>query len=137
MDNENKAENAVESVKDVVTAPLPKPPSLHKQSNPKELKDRLNWGEPALTILDVRNAEAWQQERITGAMSMPLDSLVERVEGITPQRDIYVYGISDAETAEAASALYQAGFTKVAEIKGGLDAWKAIAGPTEGISSSR
>jgi rhodanese-related sulfurtransferase len=125
-------EDDVEAAKKVVTATLPKPPSLHEQASVRELKSRLEWGEPALTILDVRDRESFNKGHITGSMPMPLDQLVDRAQGISFKRDIYVYGNSDAETSEAAQQLRSAGFWNVAELKGGLNSWKAIGGQTDG-----
>ncbi|MBW4622922.1 MAG: rhodanese-like domain-containing protein [Cyanosarcina radialis HA8281-LM2] len=125
-------EDDVEAAKKVVTAPLPKPPSLHEQASVRELKSRLEWGEPALTILDVRDRDTFNKGHITGAMPMPLDQLVDRAQGLSFKRDIYVYGASDEETSQAAQQLRGAGFWNVAELKGGLNAWKAIGGQTDG-----
>lgn len=63
---------------------------------------------------------------------MPLDQLVDRAQGISFKRDIYLYGASDEETSQAAQQLRGAGFWHVAELKGGLNAWKAIGGQTDG-----
>jgi rhodanese-related sulfurtransferase len=125
-------ENIVESVKEAVTAPLPKPPALHEKASAHELKNRLEWGEPALTIVDVRDRKTFNKGHITGAMNMPLGELVDRIQGVDRKRDIYLYSNSDEETASAASQLREAGFANVAELRGGLTAWKAIAGPTDG-----
>jgi rhodanese-related sulfurtransferase len=125
-------DDAVEGAKKAVTAPLPKAPSLHEQASVRELKARLEWGEPALTILDVRDRDSFNKGHITGAMPMSSDQLVDPVQGLSFKRDIYVYGASDAETSQAAQQLRSAGFENVAELKGGLNAWKAIGGQTDG-----
>ncbi|MBE9064568.1 rhodanese-like domain-containing protein [cf. Phormidesmis sp. LEGE 11477] len=102
-------------------------------ATPSDVKSRLDWGEPALTIIDIRDREAFNNERIMGAVSMPTDVLVERVkQSMTPERDIFVYGESDKDTSAAAIQLQEAGFQKVSVIKGGLPAWKAINGAVEG-----
>jgi rhodanese-related sulfurtransferase len=49
-------------------------------------------------------------------------------------RDIYVYGSSDEETAAAAALLKEAGYQNVAELAGGMAAWKAAGFPIEGNS---
>lgn len=109
---------------------------FHKKASPNELKSRLDWGEPALTILDVRDRERFNQERILGALPMPMNSLVAGAESnFERDRDIYVYGNDDKETELAATHLREAGFERVAELQGSLDAWKAIGGQTEGVGS--
>lgn len=128
----DRVAEGIESVKDKVTKPLPTPPDMSKsQASPEELLKRLNWGEPALTIIDVRSREEFNNERITGAMPMPIDQIPGGAESsLESKRDIYVYGDS---ADDAASQLRQVGYSSVAVIQGGLSAWKAIGGPTEGI----
>lgn len=113
---------------------IPSQPPIESQSDAHVLKARLEWGEPALTILDVRDRNTFNNGHIMGAMPMPLDQLVDRaVASIAKVRDIYVYGANDEETAQAAQMLRQAGFEHVSELRGGLAAWKAIGGPTDGV----
>jgi rhodanese-related sulfurtransferase len=126
-------EGMIEDAKKSLPNVTPTPPGLKPSSSVYDLKSRLEWGEPGLTILDVRDREQFNKGRITGAESMPLEYLATRAQSaLHPIRDIYVYGESDQQTAEAASQLRGAGFVNVAELKGGLAAWKAAAGPTEG-----
>ncbi|MGC1306350.1 MAG: rhodanese-like domain-containing protein [Phormidesmis sp.] len=133
---ERDALNAVEKVKNVVGKATPVPTKFEASTSPSDLKKRLDWGEPALSILDVRDRESFNEERITGAMPMPVSDLIESAKtSFEPERDLFVYGDSDAATAEAASQLYAAGFKKVSAIEGGLEAWKAIGGPIEGQKS--
>ncbi|HZG38999.1 MAG TPA: rhodanese-like domain-containing protein [Nodosilinea sp.] len=138
----NQAEKAsdqvadqVQAAKSAVTSPLPKPPAMSTtQADPKDLLKRLNWGEPALTIIDARSREAFNAERITGAMSM--DQLPNVIESaLEHKRDIYVYGDGGDEGTEVANHLRQAGYEKVALLQGGLSAWKDIGGPTEGVEA--
>lgn len=127
--------HAVESIKEKVTAPMKTPPSLHAKSSAGDLKNRLEWGEPALTIVDVRDRTVFNQEHIMGAISITPDEIVDRVQSFAePNRDIYVYGDTVEATTQVADTLRQAGFYNVAEIEGGLEAWKAISGPTEGTT---
>jgi rhodanese-related sulfurtransferase len=112
---------------------FPIPQSLKAESTVFDLKKRLDWGEPALTIIDIRSREAFNASRITGAVSMPLGELVvQATVSLEADRDIYVYGETDAQAAEAATQLRNAGFENVAELKGGLAAWKAANAPVEG-----
>lgn len=109
-------------------------PELKPQSQPQELKTRLDWGEPALTIIDVRDRAAFNQARIQGAISMPLSTLMEKaMETLETERDIYVYGASDEETADAAQRLRSAGYQQVSELLGGVSAWKSAMYPSEGV----
>lgn len=114
-----------------------KNPELHNQASPAELKSRLINGEPGLTIIDVRSPDQFRDRRIMGAVNMPADNAFQTAQPkLESTRDIYVYGASDEETAEAANSLRQAGFQRVAELKGGIKAWSEIGGPLEGISTN-
>jgi rhodanese-related sulfurtransferase len=116
---------------------IPGQPPIDPQSDVHVLKSRLEWGEPAFTILDVRDRMTYNQGHIMGAMSMALDELVDRATpSLAKSRDIYVYGANDEETAQAAQMLRSAGFEHVSHLRGGLAAWKAVGGPTEGVVES-
>ena len=58
--------------------------------------------------------------------------LLSDVTNLPENRDIYLYGNSEQEVAEAANNLRQAGFESVSQLQGGLPGWKAIRGATEG-----
>lgn len=110
------------------------PPVVQKKSDAHVLKSRLEWGEPAFTIIDVRDRQTYNEGHIMGAIPMMMDNLAQTAaQSLAKSRDIYVYGASDDETTQAAQALRSGGFENVSELKGGLAAWKAIGGPTEGI----
>jgi rhodanese-related sulfurtransferase len=117
---------------------IPPQPPIQAESDVHTLKSRLEWGEPAFTILDVRDRRTFNEGHIMGAMPMPIDELVDRATAsLDTTRDIYVYGTNDGETAQAAQQLRSSGFEHVSQLKGGLAAWKAIGGPTEGIIESK
>ncbi|NJR23719.1 MAG: rhodanese-like domain-containing protein [Richelia sp. CSU_2_1] len=123
----------IAEIKDKLPDLTPTPPGLKAQASSHDLKSRLDWGEPGLTIVDVRDRESFNNSHITGALPMPMEDLVERAQSsLEPIRDIYIYGETDEQTAEAANLLRAAGFRKVAELKGGIPAWKQIDGPIDG-----
>jgi rhodanese-related sulfurtransferase len=108
------------------------PRPLQVQSRVYDLKARLDWGEPALTIIDVRDRSEFNISHIMGAVPMPLNEPADRVlDKLELGRDIYIYGGTDEETAEAAAQLRAAGYRNVSEIRGGLAAWKAVGYPLE------
>jgi rhodanese-related sulfurtransferase len=124
--SENKAEKVISDVKETITKPLPTPPAATPKSSAQALKERLQWGEPGLTIIDARDRESYLEERITGAM------LMETVENLSKDREIYVYSSNDGEAETVANKIRQEGFESVSQLQGGLAGWKAIQGPTEG-----
>lgn len=126
----------VEGVQDALGNLTPTPVILKEESTAYDLKKRLEWGEPALSIIDIRAHEAFNQGRITGAISMPMAQLDEMKSTLQPQHDIYIYAESDDLAHNAAQMLRVAGFEAVTHIMGGLDAWHEIGGPTEGIQEN-
>ena len=125
--SEQKAEaQVISNAKEKLSEAIPTPPEPTPVASAQALKERLDWGEPALTIIDARDRKSYLEERITGAM------LVSDVDNLPENREIYIYGNSDQETAQAADDLRQAGFNSVSQLQGGLAGWKAIEGATEG-----
>ncbi|PSB34756.1 rhodanese-like domain-containing protein [Chlorogloea sp. CCALA 695] len=106
---------------------IPTPPPFKAKSLVFELKSRLDWGEPALTIIDARDRTEFNFRHILGAIPMPVSELVNRAKSsLENSRDIYIYGETDEETAFAASLLRDAGFQNVSELRGGVAAWRAL-----------
>lgn len=100
-----------------------------------ELKMRLQWGQPAFTIIDVRDRSNYNLAHIVGAIPLPLDNLASRAHStLQRERDIYIYGNDDAQSAYAAQILRISGFTSVCELTGGITAWENIGGTLEGTT---
>jgi len=117
----------------MVSTPLATPP-LNPQSAPADLKARLDWGEPALTIVDIRDRSDFNHLRIQGAISIPTIELREGVASLETNRDIYVYADNDSIAASAVEMLAEAGYTRVSQLSGGLAAWKNAGYPVEGVA---
>lgn len=125
--SDQKAEaKVISEAKEKLGEAIPTPPAPSPKASAQSLKERLQWGEPGLTIIDARDRESYLQERITGAM------LMEDVSELAENREIYIYGSSDGETQKAADKLRQQGFSSVSQLQGGLAGWKAIEGAIEG-----
>ena len=133
--------NAKESFQENVATnfPVPTPPSgvTGQVATAHEVKTRLNWGEPGLTILDVRDHAAYDDCRIMGALNMPMAELVDSAHFSLPEkRDIYVYADNDQDAMNAVGMLHNAGFNRVAVLQGGLQAWREIRGPIDGAETN-
>lgn len=122
---------AIETMSDIFSF-LVTPKTVEAKSSPFHLKTRLKWGEPALTILDLRTREAFNHSRIRGAISMPLNELMNQPLGLELERDIYLYGESQEDVAQALEKLRAEGYTHVSELNGGLTAWRVADGAIEG-----
>jgi rhodanese-related sulfurtransferase len=99
-----------------------------------ELKSRLDLHKSVMTIVDIRHPTSFNQEHISGAVSVPLSRLEDLAQSaLTHHREIYVYGDSDAQSLDGAKILLDTGFITVAQIIGGIAAWHEIVGSTESI----
>lgn len=135
----DKVSEAILNAKEKLPNITPTPPGIKAQSSAHDLKSRLEWGEPALTIFDVRDRETFNNGHITGAIPLPIEQLSQGIEpspSLALNRDIYVYSDSEEQTSQAANQLRNSGFVNVSELQGGLAAWKAIGGPTDGVVES-
>ncbi|NJK39252.1 MAG: rhodanese-like domain-containing protein [Oscillatoriales cyanobacterium RM2_1_1] len=117
---------------------LPKPEPMQAKSRSFDLKTRLDWGEPALTIVDVRDLNSFNDSHIQGAISLPIETLVERASvNLEKNRDIYVYGETAEQAEEAVNQLREAGYINLSELVGGLEGWKAVGYPVETITRAK
>jgi rhodanese-related sulfurtransferase len=115
---------------------FPKPSPMKAESRVYDLKERLDWGEPALSIVDVRDRSEFNHSHITGAISIPATQLVsEAPKYFEIDRDIYLYGNTDDETVAVADQLKAAGYANVSVLRGGVAAWKAAGFPIESITA--
>ena len=132
----SEVEKAILNIKDKLPNVTPTPPPQQMpQSSAQALKQRLEWGEVAFTILDVRDRNTFNQSHIMGAMAMPMEEVVDRAKSsLEAEREIYIYGETDEQTTEVATKLREVGFQSISELRGGLAGWKAIGGPTEGTA---
>ncbi|MGF1457613.1 MAG: rhodanese-like domain-containing protein [Leptolyngbyaceae cyanobacterium] len=125
--------NAVAAAQELANEVSPAPATFERKTTAEDLKARLDWGEPALTIIDVRDRESFNNQRIQGAIHYAEANLVEQVkQTLETERDIYIYADSESAASSAATKLDEAGFEKVAILQGGLQAWSAVSGPIEG-----
>jgi hydroxyacylglutathione hydrolase len=82
-------------------------------------------------LVDVRNPGEQEGGVIPGARRIPLAALLGRIDELDPGTTTVVYCAGGYRSAIAASALSAHGFTLVADILGGYDAWTAAGFPTE------
>ncbi|NJN22818.1 MAG: rhodanese-like domain-containing protein [Leptolyngbya sp. RL_3_1] len=109
-----------------------KPRPIRPLSRVYDLKSRLDWGEPALTIVDIRDRPSFNDGHITGAISIPMAGLVSRAQQqLGLARDIYLCAGLDEEAVAAAEQLKAAGYQRVSVVRGGAAAWKAAGFPIE------
>jgi rhodanese-related sulfurtransferase len=76
-------------------------------------------------VIDVRQPGEWEQSRIVQAVLKPLPKLDTMLEGLDRERPIAVHCKSGYRSSIASSLLKRAGFPRVMNVIGGIDAWKA------------
>ena len=88
----------------------------------RELQARMSSGRPFI-LLDVREPFEFEMARIEGANLIPLGELPARYPELDRAREIFVFCHSGVRSERAAEFLRSAGFAKVANVAGGIDAW--------------
>jgi adenylyltransferase/sulfurtransferase len=89
---------------------------------PVELKKRLDAGETPF-ILDVREPNEYQINRIEGATLIPLGELPRRYQELPRDREIVAQCKMGGRSAKAQDFLKSVGFTNVKNLKGGILEW--------------
>jgi adenylyltransferase/sulfurtransferase len=89
---------------------------------PVELKQRLDAGDD-LFILDVREPNEYQINRIQGSTLIPLGEIPRRHQELDRDREIVVHCKMGGRSAKAVDYLRTIGFTKVKNLRGGILEW--------------
>ena len=89
----------------------------------KELKAHLDTADPAPLLLDVR--EPWEYElcHIEGARLIPMGQIDSALDSLDADREIIVICHHGGRSQRVADYLERSGFTNVANLTGGIDAW--------------
>jgi sulfur-carrier protein adenylyltransferase/sulfurtransferase len=87
-----------------------------------ELKRKTDARE-AFELIDVREPFEYEIARIDGAKLIPLGEIAERTDELQREQPIVVHCHSGKRSAQAVRLLQQHGFSKVYNLKGGIDAW--------------
>ena len=101
------------------------------QLHPLELKAWLE--HPARkqpVLVDVREAWEFQYCHIEGSRLIPLGKIPESVAGLDPEAEIVMICHHGVRSYRAGLFLVQAGFGKVYNLQGGVEAWARDADPT-------
>ncbi len=96
--------------------------SLYEHLSPAEFVEKRDADE-SWQLLDVR--EPWEIEIVSApdSIKIPLSEVAERHAELDPNRPIAVLCHAGGRSARVAEYLASLGFTQVANIVGGIDAW--------------
>jgi molybdopterin/thiamine biosynthesis adenylyltransferase/rhodanese-related sulfurtransferase/molybdopterin converting factor small subunit len=95
-----------------------------------ELKQRLDRGDK-LFVLDVREPNEYQINKIEGSTLMPLGEVPRRYAELNPDDEMVVHCKMGGRSAKAADFLRSVGFKKVLNLKGGILDWIDKVDPTQ------
>jgi molybdopterin/thiamine biosynthesis adenylyltransferase/rhodanese-related sulfurtransferase len=93
-----------------------------REITPTELEHRLD----ELTVLDIREADEFEQGAIPGAIFSPRGTLESSISAhvTDPETEIVLYCAGGARSALAAATLEDMGYTNVWSLEGGFTRWK-------------
>jgi adenylyltransferase/sulfurtransferase len=97
--------------------------------DPAALRRRLEDGNDVF-LLDVRNPDEFEICRIDGAKLIPLPQLLEGMHQLDSARDVAVYCHTGIRSAQAVNFLRSVGFSRVKNLRGGIDAWSREVDPS-------
>ncbi|MFN7984857.1 MAG: molybdopterin-synthase adenylyltransferase MoeB [Vicinamibacterales bacterium] len=95
-----------------------------------ELKQRLDRGDK-LVIVDVREPNEYQINRIPGSQLIPLGEIPRRYAELDPEEEIVVQCKAGGRSAKAADYLRTVGFKRVLNLKGGILDWVDKVDPSQ------
>jgi molybdopterin/thiamine biosynthesis adenylyltransferase/rhodanese-related sulfurtransferase len=86
-----------------------------------------------VTIVDVREASEWEQGHLPDALHISKSYVEQQIEAAVPDRDapVVLYCAGGVRSLFAAQSLEQLGYTNVASMSGGFQAWKSAGLPWE------
>ncbi len=96
---------------------------------PEQLKARLDRGEE-LTIVDVREPHEYQINQLPNSILIPLGQVASRLNELNPEEEIVVHCKMGGRGAKAVDLMRKAGFSKVKNLKGGIDLWAQKVDPS-------
>lgn len=76
-----------------------------------------------LTLLDVREPHELEISALPGAVNIPLGTLAARLSELDSAKDMVVFCKTGVRSSRALELLVSAGFRKVKNLKGGINAW--------------
>jgi adenylyltransferase/sulfurtransferase len=100
------------------------------EATPQEAHDAIDSG--AAVLVDVREAWEWEQQRIPGAVLIPLAEIPQRLGEIPDDRDVYVHCRLGGRSSKAVDFLREHGRPRAVNVVGGIEAWQEAGLPIEG-----
>jgi len=90
--------------------------------SPAEVAQQLHGG-AAIQLVDVRELVEQQVSRLPGARLIPYGELASRLDELDPEDEIVLFCRTGVRSGRALQSLLAAGFRKVKNLRGGINAW--------------
>lgn len=84
-------------------------------------------------VLDVRALTEYRDEHITGAHLVHYGHLRDHLDELPNDREIVIHCATGIRSQLAASVLHKYGYTNIAHLRGGIEAWKKAGLPVESL----
>lgn len=97
--------------------------------SPLEMNTRLKL-DPGLILLDVREPHELEISAIEGAKNIPLGEVAQRMSELDSAKEMIVFCKRGSRSARAIEILSSAGFKKMKNLKGGINAWAEEVDPS-------
>jgi len=102
-----------------------------KQISPQELAAWLaDTGRQKPLLLDVREPWEFEKARIAGAQLIPMREVPARHQELDPAKDVVAICHHGGRSHQVAIFLEKAGFKRIHNLVGGVDAWSRTVDPT-------
>lgn len=103
----------------------------HELIAPKEAREMM--GRSGLKVLDLRRPEEYKTGWIKGAENIDFygKDFKKELEKLDKGKEVLIYCQTGRRSAAAAVMMRKAGFKKVYDLKGGIEAWKMDEHPVE------
>lgn len=95
----------------------------------RDLAERLRQPNPPL-LVDVREPDEFAFAHLEGALLMPLKTLPQRLGELDKTHEIVLCCHHGVRSLNALHFLKRAGFTKLLNLRGGIDAWSKDVDPS-------
>jgi rhodanese-related sulfurtransferase len=97
---------------------------------PEEVAQRLRAAPDRVVLLDVREPYERELAAIAPSLHIPMHEVAERIDELPKGKELVVYCHAGARSMMVAAFLEHRGFTPVANLAGGIDAWSRRVDPT-------
>jgi adenylyltransferase/sulfurtransferase len=96
--------------------------------SPVELKENLDNGSN-VHLVDVREPHEWDIAHLEGAVLIPQNELLARMNELDSANEIVVYCRSGERSSRAVNVLREAGFRRLKNLRGGINGWSRTVDP--------